>query len=207
MVGSGYVLQLRRRPGVTTQVQATTTTKKGTDMQTQELHEPTGPQSLLDRSVDSDGAGPVFERITRFTRTLNILRKGVPAALLAVLVTGAFSAVVPAVPAYASPTTLKLTAYAQNSTGVPMVAEAVTNHVLKRTSDAINMFVNGKLVVECKSRDCTTELGLAPGQTALVTADVGPRGTVPYTANAIVSAETTVVVVHHIITCHGTTCM
>jgi hypothetical protein len=198
-------LQLRRRPGVTTQVQAITTTKKGTDMQTQELDEPTGPQSLLDRPVDSEGAGPFFERITRFTRTLNVVKKAVPAALLAVLVAGAFSAVVPAVPAYASPTTLTLTAWPQNSTGVPMVVEAITNHVQRGTPDVINMFVNGTRVLECKSRECTIELG-APGTTGLVTADVGPRGTVPYTSKAIVSAEKAVAIIRQPITCHGTTC-
>jgi hypothetical protein len=175
-------------------------------MQTQELHEPTGPQSLLNRPVDSEGTRPVFERITRFTRTLNVVKKAVPATLLAVLVAGAFSAVVPAVPAYASPTTLSLTTYPQNSTGVPMVAEAITNRVLRGTPDAINIFVNGTLILECKSRECATDLGVAPGHTASVTADVGPRGTVPYTAGAIVSAATTVVVVRHPITCHGTTC-
>jgi hypothetical protein len=141
-------------------------------MQTQELHEPAGLQSLLDRPVDSEGAGPVFGRITRFTRTLNVVKKAVPAALLAVLVAGAFSAIVPAVPAYASPTTLTLTAYPQNSTGVPMVVEAITNHVLRGTPDVIN----------------------------------SPRGTVPYTSNAIVSAKEVVAVIRQPITCHGTTC-
>ena len=76
-----------------------------------------------------------------------------------------------------------------------MVASAVTNHVLRGTPDAVNMFVNGALVLECKSRECATDLDVLPGQTALVTADVGPRGTVPYTSSAIVSATTTVVVV------------
>jgi hypothetical protein len=176
-------------------------------MHTQELHEPTGPQSLPGRPVDTEGAYTVFQRLTRFIKRLNVLKNSVPAVLLTVLVAGAFSAAVPAVPAYASATTLTITTYPQNSTGVPMVAAALTNHVLRGTPDAINMFVNGTLVLECKSRECATDLSVLPGDTASVTADVGPRGTVPYTANAIVSAATTVVVVQHIIGCHGSTCM
>jgi len=171
------------------------------------LHNPTGEQSLLNPPANTVDAYPAGERRRHFTGTLNSVKKAVPAALLALLVAGAFTAAVPAVPAYASPTTLTISTYPQNSTGVPMVAAALTNHVLKGTPDAINMFVNGALVIECKSRDCATDLDVLPGQTASVTADVGPRGTMPYTANAIVSAATTVVVVHHIISCHGTTCI
>ena len=188
-------------------MQAIATTQKGMDMHAQKLPDATGEQTLPAYPVNSTDANPMCERQTRFTKALNVLKKAVPVAVLPVLVAGAFSATIPAVPAYASATTLTLTAYPQNSTGVPMVAEALTNHVLRGTPDAINIFVNGALVLECKSRQCATDLDVLPGQTALVTADVGPRGTVPYTSSAIVSATTTVVVVHHIITCHGTTCI
>jgi len=176
-------------------------------MQKKEILEPRGLQDLLDRPVNSEtDAHSVGVRPARFTQTISALKKVVPAALLSVLVAGAISATIPALPAYASPTTLTLTTYPENSTGVPMIAAAVTNHVLRGTSDAINMFVNGTLVQECKSRECTAVLSLLPGQFGSITADVGPRGTVPYTANAIVSATVTVVVIHHIIGCHGTTC-
>jgi hypothetical protein len=188
-------------------MQAITTTQKGMDMHAHKLHEATGAPGLLDYPVNSTATNPMNERQTRFTRALNVLKKPVRAAVLPVLVAGAFTAAIPAVPAYASAPTLTLTAYPQNSTGVPMVANAVTNHVLRGTPDAVNMFVNGALVLECKSRECATELDALPGQTALVTADVGPRGTVPYTSSAIVSATTTVLVVRHIISCHGTTCI
>jgi hypothetical protein len=188
-------------------MQAITTTQKGMDMHAQKSHEATGVASLLDYPVNSTVANPMNERRTRLTRALNVLKKPVRAGVLPVLVAGAFTAAIPAVPAYASATTLTLTAYPQNSTGVPMVANAVTNHVLRGTPDVVNMFVNGALVLECKSRECATELDVLPGQTAVVTADVGPRGTVPYTSSAIVSATTTVLVVRHIISCHGTTCI
>jgi hypothetical protein len=188
-------------------MQAITTTQKGINMHAQKLHEATGARSLSDYPVNSTDANPLYERQTRFTKALDVLKKSVLAAVLPVLVAGAFSVAIPAVPAYASATALTLTTYPQNSTGVPMVANAVTNHVLRGTPDAVNMFVNGALVLECKSRECATDLGVLPGQTAIVTADVGPRGTVPYTSSAIVSATTTVVVVRHIISCHGTTCI
>jgi hypothetical protein len=175
-------------------------------MEIKEILDPTGQQNLLDGPGDSECAYPVSGRPARFTRTVGALKKVFPAALLSVLVAGALTAAVPAVPAYAAPTTLAITAYPENSTGVPMVAAAVTNHVLRGTSNAINMFLNGTLISECKSRECAVALSLTPGQTGIVTADVGPRGTVPYTADAIVSATATVVVIHHPIVCHGTTC-
>jgi hypothetical protein len=192
--------------GVTTQIQAITTTKKGTEMTTQELGLPAGQQNVLYGPVDSESAYLVSGRLARFTQRLNVLKKVVPVALLTVMVASGFSAAVTAAPAYASGTSLTITAWPQNSTGVPMVVEAITNHVQRGTPDVINMFVNGTRVVECKSRECTIELGV-PGSSALVTADVGPRGTVPYTSNAIVSAERSVAVTRQPITCHGTTCI
>ena len=173
-------------------------------MTTQELGLPAGQQSVLTGPVDSDGAYLVSGRFARFTQRLNVLRKVVPVALLTVMVASGFNAAVTAAPAYASGTSLTITAWPQNSTGLPMVVEAITNHVLRGTPDVINMFVNGTRMLECKSRECTIELG-APG-TDVVTADVGPRGTVPYTSNAIVSAEKTVAVNRQPITCHGSTC-
>lgn len=112
-------------------------------MHAQKLPDATGEQTLPAYPVNSTDANPMCERQTRFTKALNVLKKAVPVAVLPVLVAGAFSATIPAVPAYASATTLTLTAYPQNSTGVPMVAEALTNHVLRGTPDAINIFVNG----------------------------------------------------------------
>ena len=174
-------------------------------MTTQELGLPAGRQDVVDRPVDAESAYLVCGRLTRLTRRLSALKRVVPVALLTVLAATGLNAAVTAAPAYASGPTLTFTAWPQNSTGVPMVVEAITNHVQRGTPDVINMFVNGTRVLECKSRECTIELGV-PGSIALVTADVGPRGTVPYTSNAIVSAETTVVVTRHPITCHGTTC-
>jgi hypothetical protein len=188
-------------------MQAITPPRKEKHMHAQEILEPAAPQNLLDRPADGADAEPIYERLTRLARVRNTLKKAVPAALLSVLVAGALSAAVPAIPAYASPVTLTLTAYPENSTGVPMVAAALTNHVLRGTPDALNMFVNGTLVRECKSRECVTVLSQGPGETAVITADVGPRGTEPYTTDAIVSATVTVAIIHHIIIgCHGTTC-
>jgi hypothetical protein len=169
---------------------------------TQEPCLPAGRQNVLNGPIDSESANLACGRLARFACRLNALKKVFPVALLTVLAATGLNTAVTAAPSYASGASLTFNAYPQNSTGVPMVVEAITNHVLRGTPDVINMFVNGTRVLECKSRECTTELGV----TAFVTADVGPRGTVPYTSNAIVSAETMVLVVRHPITCHGTTC-
>ncbi len=124
-------------------------------MQTQELDEPTGPQSLLDRPVDSEGAYPVFERITRFTRTLNVLKKARPGCPVDGNGRKRFQCRSAGSSRICLGDHAHITAWPQNSTGVPMVVEAITNHVLRGTPDVINMFVNGTRVLECKSRECT----------------------------------------------------
>jgi hypothetical protein len=174
-------------------------------MTTQELGLSAGRQNVLNGPVDAESAYPVSGRLARFTQRLNALKKVVPVALLTVLAATGLNAAVTTAPAYASGASLTITAWAQNSTGVPMVVEAMTNHVQRGTPDVINMFVNGTRVLECKSRECTIELGV-PGSIAVVTADVGPRGTVPYTTNAIVSAKKVVAVIRQPVTCHGSTC-
>ncbi|HXW80935.1 MAG TPA: hypothetical protein VEJ84_15640 [Acidimicrobiales bacterium] len=86
--------------------------------------------------------------------------------------------------------------------GAPLTAIAVTNNVLKGTPYAINMFINGKLATECTASPCTAS-ATGPAQ---VTADVGPPGTAPFTAEAIVSAKETLIVPPTKTHCRGSSC-
>jgi Abnormal spindle-like microcephaly-assoc'd, ASPM-SPD-2-Hydin len=115
------------------------------------------------------------------TATLQVASND-PSAPLAIPVTGG------------APWTLNLSSYPANSSGVPVIVEAVANDLLSGSGDVINIYVNGRFRARCRTTTCTISLAAAKPTTFNVSADVGPARTRPSTRRALVSASTSVTV-------------
>jgi hypothetical protein len=119
------------------------------------------------------------------------------------------SPVILAGPAFAQPATLTLSAFPQNSTGVPMTVEAVTNKVLTGTHLDINIFESSKLIATCNDSNCAASIygGLTYPETVRVSADVGPAGARPWGPRAIVSRQIEVTLKFTKPPCSGSPCI
>lgn len=104
------------------------------------------------------------------------------------------------------PWTLSPTSYPQNSTGVPVIVDAVTNNRLVGTRDFINIYAAGKLDARCETTTRQVSLSASSPKPFAVTADVGPAQTRPFRKRAIISRRIRVLVHFTPARCGGRTC-
>jgi subtilase family serine protease len=105
-------------------------------------------------------------------------------------------------------TRLRLVGAPASSIGVPEDMEASTNNSIRGTPYYVNIFVNGKFLVACKTSVCARSVSPGPPypKTLDATADVGPSHAKPFGPLAIASAKTVVTVAFRHVSCHGSTC-